>query len=182
MDRDYYIFSNGRLKRKDNTLYFIDSEQNKKAIPIEQVNCVHLFGEIDINSKLLNYLPQYNIILNFYNYYGYYSGTYYPRKQNVSGFTVVWQSNHYMDHIKRMYLAQSFLDSAVHHILRNLRRYKNREGIEEIILTIEAEKGELLKAQTISELMGVEGRIRNYYYSAFNSILANEFSFKKRAN
>jgi CRISPR-associated protein Cas1 len=33
MGRDYYIFSNGRLKRKDNTIYFIDSEEEKDHYP-----------------------------------------------------------------------------------------------------------------------------------------------------
>ena len=31
MSRDYYIFNNGRLKRKDNTLYFQDEEDNKRG-------------------------------------------------------------------------------------------------------------------------------------------------------
>ena len=29
MGRDYYIFSNGRIKRKENTIYFIDEQENK---------------------------------------------------------------------------------------------------------------------------------------------------------
>jgi CRISPR/Cas system-associated endonuclease Cas1 len=74
MTKDYYIFSNGRLARKDNTLYFITADERKKALPIEQMDSIHLFGEVDVNSKLLSYLPSYDILFHFYNYYGYYAG------------------------------------------------------------------------------------------------------------
>ena len=56
MGRDYYIFSNGRIKRKENTIYFIDEQENKKGIPIESIERLHLFGEIDLNTKFLNYI------------------------------------------------------------------------------------------------------------------------------
>lgn len=178
MNKDYYIFSNGRLKRKDNTIYFVDSEENKRALPIEQVDNIHLFGEIDINSKLLNYIAKYGVKLNFYNYYGYYSGTYYPRQKNVSGYTVVCQSAHYIDYNERMKLAKSFINSAVHHILRNMRKYKDVN--KELIEKIEKEREGIDKANQIQELMGVEGRIRKSYYASFNDILRNGFAFDKR--
>ena len=56
MGKDYYIFSNGRIKRQDNTVYFINEELDKKALPIEQVDQIHIFGELDLNTKLLNYI------------------------------------------------------------------------------------------------------------------------------
>ncbi|WZL74336.1 type I-B CRISPR-associated endonuclease Cas1b [Clostridiaceae bacterium 35-E11] len=178
MGRDYYIFSNGRLKRKDNTIYFVGCEGTKRSLPVEQIDRLHLYGEIDLNSKLLNYLSKYGLLLNFYNYYGFYSGTYYPRKKNVSGFLLVKQAQYYSDHTKRMYMAKCFVDSAAFHILRNLRRYK--EATQDFIDTIEIERKNINKAQKIDELMGVEGRIRNIYYQAFNKILKNDFKILKR--
>ena len=52
--KDYYILNNGRLKRKDNTLYFEDCEGNKKALPIEQIDTMHVYGEVDLNTKMIN--------------------------------------------------------------------------------------------------------------------------------
>ncbi|ERI93849.1 CRISPR-associated endonuclease Cas1, HMARI/TNEAP subtype [Clostridiales bacterium oral taxon 876 str. F0540] len=178
MAEDYYIFSSGRIKRKDNTIYFEDSEENKKSIPIEQVERIHLFGEIDLNTKLLNYLSQYGVMLNFYNYYGFYTGTFYPRKKNVAGLLVVKQSKNYLSHERRLYLAKSFIDSAVFHILRNLRNYKDKTL--EVINYIEMEKENIYKVNEIDELMGCEGRIRKAYYQAFGLILRNNFNFCKR--
>lgn len=177
MGKDYYILNNGRIKRKDNTIYFIDTEENKRALPVEQMDNIHVYGEVDLNTKMLNYISQYGVMLHFYNYYGFYSGSYYPRKKNVSGFMVVNQSSCYLKHEERIKIARLFIESAVHHILRNMRHYRvNYELIERII----KEKENLKNATNIPELMGMEGRIRKTYYESFNEILKNGFTFEKR--
>ena len=177
MSRDYYIFNNGRLKRKDNTLYFQDEEDNKRGLPIEQIDSIHIYSEVDFNTKMINYISQYGILLNFYNYYGYYTGTFYPRKKNISGFTLVCQSACYLDYEERVYIAKSFIESSVHHILRNMRYYKVDD---ELILTINNEAENLKTVKDIQTLMGIEGRIRKIYYKSFNEIFKNKFTFDKR--
>ena len=141
MGKDYYIFSNGRIKRQDNTVYFINEELDKKALPIEQVDQIHIFGELDLNTKLLNYISQYGVCLHFYNYYGFYSGTYYSRKKNISGYINVNQSMNYFFEDKRLYLAKEFIRSAVYHILRLLRRHKDK--VENHIENIELLEGHI---------------------------------------
>lgn len=178
MGKDYYIFSSGRLKRKDNTLYFEDESKVKKGLPIENISRIHLFGEIDLNTKFLNHISQYSILINCYNYYGFYSGTYYPRKKNVSGMLVVKQSLLYSDTEKRLCIAKSFIDSAIHHILRNIRRHENVP--KELIDRIQKERENMNKSNSIQELMGAEGRARKSYYECFNYILKNDFVFKNR--
>ncbi|MGM9977696.1 MAG: type I-B CRISPR-associated endonuclease Cas1b [Clostridium sp.] len=179
MGRDYYIFSSGRLKRKDNTIYFVDSNENKKAIPIEDIERIHLFGEVDINTKLFNYISKYSILISVYNYYGFYSGTYYSKKKNVSGVLVVNQSLAYLDNNKRLEIAKSFIDSAFHHILRNIRRHK--QVPKEIIDTISKERENVKKSKSIYELMGAEGRGRKKYYESFNYFLKDDFKFNFRS-
>ncbi|GEN35841.1 type I-B CRISPR-associated endonuclease Cas1b [Aneurinibacillus danicus] len=178
MLKDHYIFSTGRLQRKDNTLYFVDGEGKKKSLPIEQIENLHIFGQVDVNSALFNILAQYGVRLHFYNYYGYYTGTFYPRAQNVSGYTVIQQSAHYLNRDKRLYLARSFLYGGIHHMLRNLRRHK--EKTEDIVQAIETEAAKLEDTAKIPEVMGIEGRIRQEYYQAFNVMLKPEFAFEKR--
>ncbi len=177
MNKDYYIISNGSIKRKENTIYYYGLEGDKKALPIEQVNDIHIYGEVDLNTKLINYISKYGVMIHFYNYYGYYSGTYYPRKKNVSGFSLVCQSACYLDEDERMYLAKSFIQSSAHHILRNMRYYKVNENLIE---TIKREVDNLGEAKDIADLMGREGRIRKTYYKSFNQILKHGFEFEKR--
>ncbi|MEN8434762.1 type I-B CRISPR-associated endonuclease Cas1b [Clostridium septicum] len=178
MGKDYYVFSPGRIKRKDNTIYFINTDEEKRGIPIESIERIHFFSEVDLNSKFINYISQYKIILNFYNYYGFYSGSYYPRKKNVSGFLLVEQAVAYKDLESRLFLAKAFIDSAIHHILRNMRRYDKVPN--EYFEKIAEEKERMLKANSIPEIMGAEGRIRKIYYESYQYILKNDFGFTNR--
>lgn len=177
MNKDYYIFSNGRIKRKDNTVYFEDTEGNLKLIPIETIEKIHIFGEVDLNNKFLNFISNYGVIINFYNYYGFYVGSFYPKKKNVSGFLLVKQAENYSIFENRLYLAKCFIESAAFHIVRNLKEYKDTE---EEIDRINKERENIKASDDIDVLMGCEGRIRKTYYSAFNKILKNDFGFNSR--
>ncbi|KUJ90568.1 MAG: CRISPR-associated protein Cas1 [Thermoanaerobacter thermocopriae] len=150
----------------------------KRSIDIENVEQIHIFGEVDLNTKALNYISQYGIVLHFYNYYGFYAGSFLPRKKNVSGDVVVRQALHYLDREKRLFLAYCFVESAVYHMMRNLRERKEAEAF---LITIEDEweKGRF-NISSIAELMGLEGRIRNIYYQSFNRFLPEDFVMEKR--
>lgn len=177
MPRPYYIFQSGRIKRKDNTIYLENEAGEKRAIPIEDVEALHLFGEIELNTRLLNIISQYEIPIHVYNYYGFYSGSFMPREKNISGELTVKQVEHYLDSEKRIYIAISFVEGAIFHMLRNLRSYKDTENSQE---SISEEQRKSYEAKNISELMGCEGRARDHYYQAFNLILKGDFSMKKR--
>jgi len=69
MKRTIYIFSNGELKRKQNTIYFEREKGDKKYVPVENTGEIMIFGEITINKKLFDFLSQQEIILHFFNYY-----------------------------------------------------------------------------------------------------------------
>src|SRR5437868_2495943 len=119
MTRAYYLSKSGRLSRKDNTLYFEMEEKNpdqpeaepqvvKRAIPVEDVDTLYIFGEVDLNTKVLNFLAQHKIAAHVFNYYGYYSGSYYPREYLNSGFITVKQVEHYTKPKLRLQIAREF--------------------------------------------------------------------------
>jgi len=150
----------------------------KRSIDIENVEQIHILGEVDLNTKALNYISQYGIVLHFYNYYGFYAGSFLPRKKNVSGDVVVRQALHYLDREKRLFLAYCFVESAVYHMMRNLRERKEAEAF---LIAIEDEwKKGRFNISSIAELMGLEGRIRNIYYQSFNRFLPEDFVMEKR--
>ena len=169
MSRDVFIFSTGKLHRKNNTLYFTDEEGKSKPLPIEQTESIHLFGQVDFNTSLLHILTQYDVRLHIYNYYGYYDGTYYPRNSRLSGYTTIQQSVHYLDLEKRLYLAKSFIYSAVHHMQRNIR--KAGAELQTHIDTLSSRVSLLDQATSVQQLMGIEGQCRQIYYDAFPQML-----------
>ncbi len=180
MTRDYYIFKSGRLRRKQNTLQ-LETKEDKKSIPINDIHSIHLFGETDLNTKLMVFLNQSGIPLHFYNYYGYYSGSFYPRERLLSGVVTVKQVEHYTDINKRLFLAKEFVRCSIHNILTNLKTYQRRgKEIEDTISEIKKENNNIKDISTVSELMGVEGRARKTYFSSFNLFLREGFEFEKR--
>lgn len=180
MAKDYFIFSSGRMKRHHNTFYFIEEEGKKRSLPIHQIDNIYLFGKLDMNTDFLHLLNQHGVALHTFNYYGFYSGSFQPRQQKVSGFNLVNQAAHYLDKNKRLFLAKQFVDSATFHMLRNLRRYKEKLGIKEIIESLESLKTQMESVRSVTELMGFEGIFRQNYYQAFNHFLNEDFAFDDR--
>jgi len=161
----YYIFRSGRLKRRQNTLYLEQEEENgqtqRQPIPIENVRDLYLFGEIDLNTKLLSFLAQNEVVVHCFNYYGFYVGSFYPRESNVSGHLLVRQVEHYLDPQKRLALAQQFVAGALFHIRRNLNYYRNRgKQVDGALEVVERCLERLRECQGVPELMSEEGRAR----------------------
>ena len=75
------------------------------------------------NTAFINYVSQYGIPIHFFNYYNFYSGSYYPRENLLAGQLLVKQVSHYTDYKKRMILAQKFIEAAADNIYRNMRYY-----------------------------------------------------------
>lgn len=181
MKRSYYIYNNGTLRRKDNTLTFINESEEQKNLPIEQINDIYVMSEMTFNTSLINILSQYGVPVHFFNYYSFYTGSFYPREKLVSGGLLVSQVEHYTDNEKRMELARAFIDGASYNIYRNLRYYNGRgKDVQSYMDTVEDLRKEIPKAQSIQELMGYEGNIRKTYYTAWPVIIDQEIEFKKR--
>lgn len=180
--KSIYIFSKGILKRKDNTISF-ENDKGRKIVPVENISDIFIFGEADINKKLLELLSQKNILLHYYNYYDYYMGTFYPREHLNSGHILLQQAKHYLDSDKRMRIASKICDGAIKNIIQILNYYNNRGK------NIAAEKDSIIRLNNkinectdTAQLMSIEGNIREYYYKAFDKIIDNSaFRFEKRS-
>ncbi len=178
---NYYLFANGELKRKDNNISIITEDKGTKDLKIEVMNDIYLFGEISTNTKCINYLGQMKVPVHFFNYYGFYTGSFYPKETNVSGNLLIKQVEYYTDNEKRSEIAKEFIESAAFNIYRNLRYYNGRgKDLENVMGQIKGLQKELSKAESVNEIMGVEGNIRKVYYSAWKEIINQEIDFEKR--
>lgn len=178
--RNYYIFKSGRLKRKDNTLHFEIANENKKIpIPINDIDCVYIFGETDFNTKLINFFSQHNIMIHFFNYYGFYTGTFYPKEFLNSGEVIVRQAEHYLRPELRIEIAAEFVKGAIYGTIQNLKRYKEKID-EDKIARIQKFFKSIDEQISVNQLMGIEGNVKDIYYSCFENIISQEIVFKKR--
>jgi len=181
MKKNIFVFSSGELKREGNTLCFM-GEKTKKYIPVSSVASIFVFGEITFNKRFLEFLSSNEIILHFFNYYGFYVGSFYPRTHYNSGYMTLKQSEHYLDSNKRVLLAKKFVLGGLENMIKALKYYDNR-GIylSDSIDTINKNLSKVSSINSIEELMAIEGISREEYYNAFNKIIKNDaFTYEKR--
>lgn len=76
MEETYYIFTNGSLARKDNTLRFISEDGNKRDLPIENIS------DRDLN-KYVSY--QYLMRLEVFKLIKHLTG-----EKEYTGFEIWW--------------------------------------------------------------------------------------------
>ena len=181
MKQSYYIYNSGDLQRKDNTLRFTSYEGEKRDMPVERISDIYVMTEMTFNTAFINYISKYGIPVHFFNYYQFYTGSYYPRESLLAGQLLVKQVEHYTNPLRRILLAQRFVEAAADNIYRNLRYYNGRgKDVSVQMGEISALRKDIPKAETIEELMGIEGNIRKNYYRAWKIIINQEIDFEKR--
>lgn len=181
MGQSFYVYNNGDLRRKDNTLQFITSDGMKRDIPIERIDDIYVMSEMTFNTAFINYISQYGIPIHFFNYYHFYTGSFYPKEKLLAGQLLVKQVEHYSDYGKRMMIARKFIEAAADNIYRNLRYYNGRgKDVSGYMSEIDDLRKKIPDMKTVEELMGIEGNIRKNYYAAWNIIVDQEIHFEKR--
>lgn len=207
---NYYILRNGKLIRKENTVYFVFAreenkpqpfsaeidgedvsvgsedvsdkpEYEKRILPIEQINSIFAIGRVSITSGVISFLSKHKIPVHFFGYYGHYESTLYPSESLLSGEMHIRQAAYYLDPVKRLKVGRKFVEGAAKNILRNLEYYHNEgKNLMEEIITIKNYIENIEQYNDVSELMAIEGTIRNVYYGSFLKILKETFQFEGR--
>lgn len=175
-----YIMSCGELTRKDNSLCFRKDGKNV-YIPIENTKEIYCLNEVNVNTKLLDFLSSNHVIMHFFNYYGSYSGTYYPRDQYCSGKLLIKQVKAFEN--QRTDIAKAIVHGIGDNIYEILYHYYKHDK-KEVKPTADWIRKDFHKcvdsAQTIAEVMSVEGEAWARFYSNFKYFLPEDFVMNKR--
>src|SRR5690625_1356136 len=181
MGKTKYLLTDGELKRKDNSLSYRVNGKNI-YLPIENIRELYILSETSINTKLLDFLSQNNVVLHFFNYYGNYSGTYYPRAKYISGRLLVSQVEAYKDY-RRLKIAKAIVLAILSNVHTSLYHYY-KHGKKEVKAYLDYIKNELYEkienAKNIKELLSYEGEIWQGFYGSFNYFLDKDFTMNKR--
>lgn len=179
MKKAYYLFHPGRMSRTDNTLKFEpvattdENTMKPRYLPVDSVSALYVFGSLDANSALFNFLGKQHVPVHFFDYHEHYTGSFSPKEYLLAGQMLIAQADAYRNKNKRLYVARALVETAIANMLRNLRYYQNRgkDQLQQCTMQLEVLASGLEKAMDINQLMGMEGNARQVYYTGFAEII-----------
>ncbi len=175
-----YIFSMGELKRKDNSIAFVN-EKGNFYIPIQDTRELYCMNEVSFNTKFLDFISKAGITLHLFNYHGNYSGTFYPKEQLISGDLSIKQAVCYLEN--RLNIAKSIVQSIadnIHETLYHFYRH-DKKDLKPVLDWLKSEPQKFLQKEiTIEQIMFIEGQIWSRFYDSFKHFLPEDFLMNKR--
>jgi CRISPR-associated protein Cas1 len=152
-----------------------------KNLPAESIEAFYTFGEVRFSSQFFKCAYMYSVPVHMFNYYGNYIGSFLPANNDASGEVQILQYKSYINDSIRLYIAKSILEAAVRNILHNLKiqNYENN-NLDDTINEISSYLELIHFADSVPELLGYEGSVRNIYYSVWNELIKSGGDFNKR--
>lgn len=166
--------------QKDFSIKF-KNEKGNNYIPIENIRELYCFNDITFSTKFLGMLSKAGVIVHYFDYYENYIGTFYPKEYLVSGSLLVKQALAY--ETKRLIIARAIVNGIAKNIYEVLYHYyrHGKQELKEYIQWLRRKVPTLLdKANTINQIMMVEGTIWARFYNSFKVFLPEEFIMNKR--
>lgn len=178
---NHHVFADGDLSRSEGTLRIDTLDGETKHLPVESIDTLYLHGQITFNTRALGLLNEHGVPVHVFGWKDYYRGSYLPKREHLSGNTVVEQVRAYDDHDRRLTIATSMIEASIHNMRANLVYYNARDhSFEEEIDHLASLKEEASTATDIDALRGVEATARKTYYTCFGEILREPFSLDRR--
>lgn len=178
----YHITSDGILNRQDFGLLF-ENEQKKHYIPVEVSDQLNIYGNVTLASNVLQSFSNREIKVSFFDKYGRLIGSFLPEKTKKSAEIILVQSKNYLNEDVRMDTARRMEIAGLHNIRANLRYYdkKHKGDFKEKVDAISGYIDALNRAPSVNDMMLLEAKARQLYYTCFNQILeTSDFQFEKR--
>ncbi len=175
-----YIFSMGTLSRKDDSIAFKNTK-GSNYIPVEDLKELYCLAEVSLNSKFLDFIAKAGITIHFFNYYGNYSGSFYPKEQLISGDLTIKQSLAHID--KRLIIAKAIVQGIADNIYETLYHYyrHGKKDLKPLLDWLKKDVAEYLaKDINIKQILWIEGQIWLKFYNSFKHFLPDDFIINKR--
>lgn len=176
-----YLMSAGELKRMDNSVCFVRFDGHKVYLAVNDLREIFCMSELKLNTDVLNFLGKHQIMVHMFDYYQNYCGSFYPKEKFLSGRMLLSQLHAYEEN--RLVIAKKIVLGISCNITYVLQHYY-KHGVSHVKDCLHWLKTtmpfDLEKANTISNIMSVEGEMWNRFYAEFAYILPKEFCFSKR--
>ncbi len=196
MKRNYYIFSDTLLKRKNNTLYFYNvckdqddefcnparnfsQSARTRIVPIEDVNALFSYGQIYFNTRLMSFLSGHLIPLHVFDLSGNYSGAFYPKDISFKENLFLKQAAVIADSQLKIKLSKEIL-TALHNNIDYSYGLLNRLNfnVRDYVSINDELLGEIEKADNMDELSRIKSDMNFFFRDCWFDIFKYKYGIK----
>lgn len=152
-----------------------------KKIPSETLECISIFGNIQVSTQAMQRILSKGIILNYYST----NGKYYGCLESTRHCNILRQRKQFAISEDKQFalgIAKQIVEAKIHNQLVVLERYiKNSTNeIEECVKQIRSAMKRISSATEIIEVSGYEGIAARYYFQGLSSVINPDFRFQGR--
>ena len=177
------MINEGILTKRDFTVLF-ENIEGIHYIPVETTDSLYIYSNTIFTGNFFEFVNTTGLNVCLIDKYGEKVGSFVPQNNRRNIRTELKQLRLYDDEKERLILARKLEIASVSNIRANLRYYERRKDAEElgkVVKLLSEWIQQLNEAKNITQLMMIEARARQKYYSCFNWILENrEFTFEIR--
>ena len=165
------------IRTQDERIHIERDEQTLFDVPWRQLHAVLLLGRHNITTPALTAAMEHNIALHFASMTGKYQGVVWNGQSGAKGSQLWLKQQQAFSQIQNaLNISREIVGARLTNIRETLRlRAKEQESLQ-----IDGLITKLAKAQTLSELNGLEGSGTRIYFSALKELLPTEFGFNGR--
>lgn len=180
----YYLINDGILSKKDWTILF-ENEENKRYLPVEVVDNLNVYSNIVFDSNMFRFFSEKRVTVHIFDRYGELAGYFIPANKTQSAKLMMKQVALYLDEARRLEMARKIQIAGIHNLRSNLRYYKKKRKsaiLSDSVAQLSDDLEALQHASSINDMMMIEARARQTYYTCFNEIIkVEDFSFVGRS-
>ena len=178
---NHHVFADGDLSRSEGTLRIDTLDGTTKFFPVESIDTLYLHGQVTFNTRALGLLNEHGVPVHIFGWEDYYRGSYLPKRQHLSGNTVVEQVRAYDNRSRRLEISRSMITASIHNMRSNLAYYDARDRpFGNVLDKLASLKAEADECKDIDALRGIEATARKAYYACFDEILRRPFTLGRR--
>jgi CRISPR-associated protein Cas1 len=170
--RALYLNTPGLFVGRSGEVLQVRKKELVQEVRINDLSHVALFGNVQISTAAVQALCEADVPVTYFSMGGWFYG--FTRGHSLKNvFTRVEQFRLARDPAVRLWLARSFVVGKI----RNQRTMLMRNHLEPpqpILAKLKNSAGTALAAQTIDELLGIEGAAAAFYFQQFNGMIKVE--------
>lgn len=179
-----YVYEQGSvITIKENRLIITKVSKKIETIPIELIDGVMIFGNIQVSTQSIHKLLSKGINITYLSKKGYNFG----RLENTNKVNIERQRLQFRQSEDMFYsleISKEFIKGKIKNqrtVLLRANKYLQNEEIKENIKIMKRYIVKIEYVEDIESLMGMEGFCAKIYFDSVNYILNEEYRFKKRS-